>query len=394
MRNRFLSPMLLSLGAFAAFTDARAQPNRELSTREQAAHAVSRLTFGARAGEVERVEAFGVDKWIAQQLKPAAIPDSGVSLLLASFPSWTLDARQLRAAASSGLSAAGAMMSEQRMAEGNMMGDTMPVRRVRRVSYVSPFNDFVAGKVIRAQLSERQLDEVMAEFWLNHFSVYSGKMPAAEAIVVWVREVIRPHTLGKFRDLVGAVAHSPAMLFYLDNVQNQSDSLHRSLTEFRAGATTPSRNAANKRFGLNENYARELLELHTLGVDGGYTQADVVDVARALTGWGLGPAAVGISQSNSVFRFTESQHDADEKTVLGHTLPEGRGIEDGEQVLDIIARHPSTARFIATKLARRFISDTPPSTVIDRAAATFTRTDHESGIFLSHGVSVESKITV
>jgi uncharacterized protein (DUF1800 family) len=234
---------------------------------------------------------------------------------------------------------------------------------------MSPTDQLVMGKLIRAQASERQLLEVVTDFWENHFSIYSAKMPWPDAPIIWEREVIRPRALGKFRDLLGAVARSPMMLFYLDN--------HLSV-----------------KGNVNENYARELLELHTLGVDGGYTQQDVINVARALTGWGIAPpvppparptAAGGLVRQNVLvsgplggarpFRFIDSLHDRDEKVVLGRRLAAGRGIEDGEDVLDIVARHPSTARYIALKLARRFVSDDPPPALIARAAATFTRTD-------------------
>src|SRR5439155_1973817 len=181
--------------------------------------------------------------------------------------------------------------------------------------------------------------------WENHFSVYSGKMPSPEALVVWDRDVLRPHAFGRFRDLLGAVAHGPAMLYYLDN--------HLSTSR-----------------GLNENYGRELLELHTLGVDGGYTQHDVIEVARAFTGW-----TTSRSPNPSLYAFRQELHDTASKTVLGHTLRAGRGIEDGEEVLDILARHPSTARHIAFKLARRLVSDEPPPALVERAAATFARTD-------------------
>src|SRR4051812_9131210 len=157
---------------------------------------------------------------------------------------------------------------------------------------------------------------------------------------------IRPHALGKFHDLLLATAKSPAMLVYLDN---------RLSSSIR---------------GINENYARELLELHTLGVDGGYTQHDVIEVARALTGW-----TIQRKPDLTVFAFRRDQHDTGTKTVLGHTLPAGRGIEDGEEVLDILARHPSTARYIALKLARRLVSDEPPPALVNRAAETFVRTD-------------------
>jgi hypothetical protein len=230
-----------------------------------------------------------------------------------------------------------------------MISGITSISRVR-----TPANLTSAGKLTHAQLGGRQLEEVVADFWENHFSLYALKTPSAGAIAAFERDAIRAHALGKFRDLLGAVAHSPAMLYYLDN--------HLS----HAGA-------------INENYARELLELHTMGVDGGYTQGDVIEVARALTGWGIDPrrsvppgAAINTKAS---FVFLPSQHDATPKVVLGHRLAGGRGIEDGEDVLDIIARHPSTARYIALKLCRHFVSDDPPSSVVNRAAAAFTHTD-------------------
>src|SRR6185503_9950911 len=176
---------------------------------------------------------------------------------------------------------------------------------------------------------------------------------------------IRPRAMGKFRDLLGAVAKSPAMLFYLDNWQSAADSLHPTLARTRRGFAGP---LARRARGLNENYARELMELHTLGVDGGYTQKDVMEVARALTGWTL-------NQREGSFVFRPEMHDAAEKVVLGHRLSAGRGEEDGEAVLDIVSRHPSTARYITTKLVRRFVSDSAPPALVDRCAARFRSTE-------------------
>jgi uncharacterized protein (DUF1800 family) len=205
----------------------------------------------------------------------------------------------------------------------------------------------------------------MVDFWLNHFSVFSGKGQTRLFLASYDRDVIRPRAMGKFRDLVGAVAKSPAMLFYLDNWQSAADSLHPTLARARRGFAGP---LARRARGLNENYARELMELHTLGVDGGYTQKDVVEVARALTGWTL-------NQREGSFVFRPEMHDAAEKVVLGHRLPAGRGQQDGEAVLDIVARHPSTARHITTKLVRRFVSDSAPPALVDRCAARFQATD-------------------
>lgn len=236
-----------------------------------------------------------------------------------------------------------------------------------------------SARIGRALITEHQLEEVVTEFWLNHFSVFAGKNQLMRySLAEYENKAIRPRALGKFRDLLGAVAKSPAMLYYLDNWQSAADS-------GRPRLETPRLAQARNR-GLNENYGRELLELHTLGVDGGYTQSDVIQVARALTGWTFlpqqpnarqlrRPAVAARLPEPGVFYFNPQVHDAGAKTVLGQPLRAGRGIEDGEQVLDIVARHPATARHIATKLARRFVSDDPPDELIDRAAEAFTRTD-------------------
>ncbi len=241
-------------------------------------------------------------------------------------------------------------------------------------------------KILRAAYSDRQLEEVMTDFWFNHFNVFAGKGPTQEYLTAYERDVIRPHVLGKFRDLLGATAKSPAMLFYLDNWQSvdpqAADRLaaEREMRAQRAGRFGFMRppqnpNGANQqkqqpRRGLNENYGREIMELHTLGVDGGYTQQDVINVARAFTGWTIDQPRQGGS-----FHFEPRFHDDREKIVLGHKLRAGGGESDGDQVLDILARHPSTAQFIATKLVRRFVSDTPPPALVERAAKTFRDTD-------------------
>jgi uncharacterized protein (DUF1800 family) len=208
----------------------------------------------------------------------------------------------------------------------------------------------------------------MVDFWENHFSVFAGKGQTRLYLTHYDREVIRPRVLGRFRDLVGAVARSPAMLFYLDNWRSAADSGRPTLGGRRERGSGQRVQGRRRPRGINENYARELLELHTLGVDGGYTQQDVGEVARALTGWSIDPGV-------GAFVFRPVIHDAGEKLVLGHRLRAGRGIEDGEEVLDIIARHPATARHIARKLVVRFVSDSPPPSLVARAAETFLRTD-------------------
>ncbi|MFL5620713.1 MAG: DUF1800 domain-containing protein [Gemmatimonadaceae bacterium] len=347
---------------------------REQTADQQVRHALDRLGFGPRPGDVARVRELGVDKWIALQLAPDLVRDSTTDALVASaFETYHADTRDLVS-----LAQAGQQAIRQRARQAAQQGDTASkrelradalrddpqlreqLRRGRRV-----VGDVQAVKLARAVASERQLEEVMTDFWENHFSVFAGKGQTRIFIPSYDRDVIRPRALGKFRDLLGAVAESPAMLFYLDQFQSTVDSAHTPLRNARPARRRP----AGRARGLNENYARELLELHTLGVDGGYSQRDVIEVARALTGWTMNP------RQGAGFVFRPEIHDADAKVVLGHRLAAGRGIEDGEEVLDIVARHPATARFIARKLAIRFVSDDPPPALVERAAATFRRTD-------------------
>jgi uncharacterized protein (DUF1800 family) len=217
------------------------------------------------------------------------------------------------------------------------------------------------AKVVRALTSERQLEEVMVDFWLNHFNVFSGKNTVSMLLTSYERDAIRPFVLGRFRDMVLATARHPAMLSYLDNF------LSRSAPENAPGAGGVVFTGPNQ--GLNENYGRELLELHTLGVNGGYTQADVIHVARAFTGWTIfDPNRYG------EFQFNPQMHDRAEKVVLGRTFPRGGGEDEGVKIIDMLAVHPSTARFISRKLAQRFVADDPPQALVDRMAATFTKT--------------------
>jgi len=220
--------------------------------------------------------------------------------------------------------------------------------------------DLQESKIFRAVYSNRQLDEVLVDFWYNHFNVFMDKGADRYLTTEYERDAIRPHVLGKFRDLLEATAKSPAMLFYLDNWQSVGPNTPQAL---RGGPNAQRR-------GLNENYGRELMELHTLGVDGGYTQKDVTEVARCFTGW-----SIDQPQRGGSFRFAPRLHDNGEKTVLGVKIPAGGGESDGEKVLDIVARHPSTAHFISQKLAQRFVADNPPAALVDRMAHTFLTTD-------------------
>lgn len=364
---------------------------RELSEREQAIHALNRLAFGPRPGDVDQVMRLGVDRWIDLQLRPERIADAEVARLARSYSLLEKSAEALLRE----YPPLAAQIARDRARGDTVMTrtDSAALRRdaLRNREFVV---DLTSAKVARAVVSERQLQEVMTDFWENHFNVFIGKGQLRYYLPEYDRETIRPRVLGRFRDLLGAVAKSPAMLLYLDNAQSVADSGQPTAARRggRLGIGARRAGAAGRRAtivldsaqaarleqlqqrrprGLNENYARELLELHTLGVDGGYTQQDVVEVARALTGWSVNPPRA----ARTGFVFRPEAHDAGAKRVLGHRLPAGRGIEDGEQVLDILARHPSTARFIARKLAVRFVSDEPPEELVDRAAEAFARTD-------------------
>ena len=326
-------------------------------------HALNRLTFGPRPGQVEAVQTLGLAHWIEQQLNPSSIEDSALASRLAPLPE--------RPGAINRLAARNASPEERQ-----------EMQRMARQAARPEVQALASQKITRAIYSERQLEEVLVDFWFNHFNVFAGKGRTSTFLVDYERGAIRPHVWGTFRELLGATAKSPAMLFYLDNwlsvdpkagEQLQNANNRRRLLRQGSGAQgadmPPPQQQGPRRSGLNENYARELLELHTLGVDGGYTQQDIVEVARALTGWSLNN-----QQADEGFRFMPAMHDRGEKKVLGHTIRGGGGIEDGEKVLDIVAAHPSTARHIATKLVRRFVNDEPPAALVDKVAATFTKT--------------------
>ena len=422
---------------------ARMPSRAEIASREQTAdqqvhHVLNRLAFGARPGDVEAVRAIGVDRWIAQQLEPERISDAPTESFLTQFTTLGMTGEQLLAK----YPPPGAQLARLATRGGMVTADdSAKLRQQGRVSYAF-VGEIATMRVARAVASERQLQEVMVDFWENHFNVFAGKGRTRYFLPEFDANTIRPNALGKFRDLLGAVAKSPAMLYYLDNWQSVADSGRPTLAPVRRVAAGrnggPARRAgaagggrmgaagrgaaaatmtigelidqgllpeaqmqrlaqlpperlveirnltaaqaqqalvkiagggANRRRGLNENYARELMELHTLGVDGGYTQSDVTELARALTGWTLAKGANG-----GEFVFRGEVHDAGAKIVLGRQFPAGGGQAEGEAILDMLASSPNTARFIATKLARRFVSDTPPAALVDRAAATFLAT--------------------
>jgi len=235
-------------------------------------------------------------------------------------------------------------------------------------------SELVQGKLLRAIYSERQLQEVMTDFWFNHFNIFIGKDADRFMLTAYERDVIRPNALGKFRDLLTAVARHPAMLYYLDNWLSVGPNSPQAQAAAKRAAANPA-NPANIP-GLNENYARELMELHTLGVDGGYTQKDVTEVAKVFTGW-----SIQQPQQGGAFQFDPRRHEPGDKVVLGQTIhgsvldergqPRDGGEQEGLQVLDLLAQQPATAHFIARKLAIRFMSDDPPPALVEHMAQTF-----------------------
>jgi len=418
-------------------------PVTELSVDEAVLHALNRLGYGPRPGDIERVKQMGLAKWIELQLNPKSIDDSAVETRLNIFPTLKMSNSQLMAgypnpkqaakqaqvkeesseqkAQKQADAAITAMAREQDANDGATNGaepanssavaaappdtpspmklnpptrgagrkDTLSVdpnavppaisddsKRPQRV-----VEELAMAKMTRAVYSERQLQQVMDDFWFNHFNVFAAKGEVKWYITSYERDVIQPHALGKFKDMVTATAKSPAMLFYLDNYLSadpkaaQRLAAQRAMRQMQRGRRPPSpqpanpQNAKKQQRGLNENYGRELMELHTLGVDGGYTQKDVTEVARCFTGW-----TIEKPREIAAFKFDEKLHDPDSKLVLGKKIHSG-GMKDGEQVIELLAKNPNTANFLSTKLARRFVSDNPPPALVARMAKTFHKSD-------------------
>jgi uncharacterized protein (DUF1800 family) len=359
-------------------------------------HVLNRITFGPRPSDVDRVRRIGLRQYIHQQLHPERIPDAGMDAKLAHLETVGLSSREISRRFEQPLVDARRSRQQQAASPNDSSMPSQPPRPSIRQRANDVIAELAEQKLLRAIYSDRQLQEVLADFWFNHFNVDARKGRGRFLLTEYERDAIRPHVLGRFRDLLAATAHSPAMLFYLDNWLSadpngphpagrepavflpRSRVLPGSRGSGRAAMPAPrptppgTAGAAprnGRRTGLNENYARELMELHTLGVDGGYTQADVTEVARALTGW-----TIDNPRQGGGFRFEPRVHDAGEKRILGHLIEPGGGKRDGDRVLDILAAHPSTARFVTTKLARRFVSDTPPPALVDRLAARFSAT--------------------
>jgi uncharacterized protein (DUF1800 family) len=331
-------------------------PATAWTPEKQIRHVLNRLAYGPSPRDLASVRSIGVAAWIERQLAPASIDDAQVQAKLSALPTLEMSTSDLLEsfpplevqAKRAGIDLASAKDDpEMRRA---LRAELPPEERPARAA-----EELAAARLIRAVESRRQLEEVLVDFWFNHFNVSAEKGAVRWMITSYERDAIRPHVFGTFRELLGATAHHPAMLFYLDNWLSTREGF------------APRR--PDGPFGLNENYARELMELHTLGVDGGYTQEDVREVARAFTGWSIErPRELG------TFVFHRGAHDDGEKIVMGTRIPAAGGIEDGERVLDLLSAHPSTAHFIALKLCRKFVSDTPPDALVQRVARVFRET--------------------
>jgi uncharacterized protein (DUF1800 family) len=371
-----------------------------LSEEQKIVHVLNRAGFGPRPGDVERVRRMGLQNYLELQLHPLKIEDSAAASKLSGLKTLTMSSSELIEQYPPRIQRKSAD-GERTVGEAqNKRGDEPDeMERPKAMALKGPgriIGELGQAKLLRAIYSERQLVEVMVDFWSNHFNVFAAKGANRWLITAHDRDVIRPHAMGKFKDLLEATAKSPAMLFYLDNWMSADPNASLDLSRLRElrsmrNRVTPRRRLglsgdpdsepgmenspvapgnAKRKLGLNENYARELMELHTLGVDGGYTQQDVIEVARCLTGW-----TISRPRQDGEFKFARMLHDDGEKTVLGHRIEAGGGIRDGERVLEILARHPSTAKFIALKLARRFVSDEPPAALVQRVADVFKKTD-------------------
>ena len=452
-----LAAMLLNASVVGA--QAKAHPSNtssRLTEDQRILHVLNRLGFGARPDDLERVRAMGLEAYVNQQLSPEKITDTvseakvkhlsvlnmTTAELYEKYPQPGALLRQLErrgelpdglAAARNNRTVAGA--SNAKRAETKVQETAMPdaamdkpdadipnpdgnprdnpnYRQALREYYQQNglqlpqriTGELQASRILRAVYSERQLQEVMVDFWTNHFNVFAGKGADRWLLVSYDRDTIRPNAMGRFSELLHATAQSPAMLFYLDNFQSVSPKAAAAIASPNqrrnrypntaspqptgAAASELQANAQRRRRGINENYARELMELHTIGVDGGYTQKDVQEVARCFTGWtilaprggaaatqgmGNGRRAERLRENAGTFFFNPRVHDDGEKTVLGHKIPAGGGIKDGLMVLDILAHHPATAKFVARKLASYFVSDNPSPALVSRVAGAFTK---------------------
>ncbi len=385
-------------------------PITQLTEDEAILHALNRLAYGPRPGDVDQIRQMGLEKWIEQQLRPESIDDQALNQRLQRYPTLEMSSKQLlekyprpdQVARQQGITKEEAqeqLKSKQQMAESQIIvtGNDNLDKAQQQLAKLQGPNRIIAelsmAKVDRAIYSERQLEAVMEDFWFNHFNVFANKGDDKWLLTSYERDTIRPHTMGKFQDLLVATAKSPAMLFYLDNFLSADPAAVARLEAernmrraryqgaFVAGsmptpgtfpgpATGPAPAAAQVAAkkpdrGLNENYGREVMELHTVGVDGGYTQQDVIQMAECLTGW-----TIHEPRRDPQFFFDEKIHAQGKKVVMGRTFDYG-GEKDGEEALKMLASRPATAKFISTELARHFVSDNPPPALVERMAKSF-----------------------
>jgi len=430
----------------------RPTPASKLTNEQRALHALNRLTFGPRPGDLQKVMDMDVDDWIEQQMHPEEISDSVLDGKLGPFRTLRMSTRDLvqtfpnnnlikqasegkiplptdpikrsiyevqisilaerqkqdqlardgkepdadtkakidkqnQDAVATRADGILALPKDKRMEailalppddrrlfvtdihgsqRDRLLAEFPPDQREAFLAMTGPvgvvINELQQAKLLRALYSERQLQEVMTDFWFNHFNIYLNKDADQYLVTGYERDVIRAHALGKFKDLLVATAQSPAMLFYLDNWLSMGP---KSAAAVAANKGKPGQAVP----GLNENYGRELMELHTVSVNGGYNQHDVTELARVLTGWTTQPLEQG-----AAFQFDAKKHEPGDKIVLGQTIPEN-GVNEGMQVLDMLAHHPNTAKFIARKLAVRFVADDPPPALVDRLTQKFLSTD-------------------
>jgi uncharacterized protein (DUF1800 family) len=368
--------LFAGLVAFVLITGATS--DNKLNDRQRALHALNRLAFGPRPGDVDSVLKDGVNVWIEQQLHPEAIPDRAVEARIAGLPTMKLSNAQIVKTYYE------PVLMARKKANAEAKDGEVDKKDVRReLMRDIPFdkrpqivmNDLLTERIVRAAESDRQLNEVMVDFWMNHFNVFAGKGIDRFLLTSYERDVIRPHIWGRFEDLLMATAKSPAMLFYLDNARSVAAPENRPMLAQRFGRRAIEMNPQlkNRQGGLNENYAREIMELHTLGVDSGYTQKDVTELARVLTGWTITGERDG--GQGAAFIFRPMLHDSGSKTVLGIRFPPGGGIAEGQKMIHVLAHHPATAHHIAFKLCQRLVADDPPPALVDRVAAKFLATD-------------------
>jgi len=393
-----------------------------LSQQQAAAHLLSRFTYGPTPGQIGEVVNTGLEKWFDQQLA-AALPDDSLDQKLAGYETLKMTNSEivnkfprapqvLRMAIKEGVIDKDSVNKSDKKEYRNQLAAYMLQKGLKPQQEL--YRQFINQKILRAAYTNNQLQEVLTDFWFNHFNVSLTKNDCAEFIPAYERDIIRPNVFGKFEDLLLATAKSPAMLFYLDNFSSSAENADarpaNRLMRQKVAATLNERKDTSsgdmqmaikalpvkRGAGLNENYAREVMELHTLGVDGGYTQQDVTQAAKVLTGWTIFPLS-DYGNSNAIkkiiervgedklaehgfvhqgdFLFAVNRHDAEEKTVLGKQFAANGGYEEGVQLLHMLAHHLSTAKFISQKIAVRFVSDNPPQSLIDKMVKTFMDKD-------------------